>query len=465
MNNNLKKKLSLLLSAVMIFTMFSIAPFAFGDDLVAINSTNFPDNNFRRLIDETYNTNGDDYLSASERAATEMELSGLVRRADWITDKYNAINDIKGIEYFTNIETLHCGGIGLDSITPRSLPNLKWLNCSGNDLKTLDTMGCSKLQFLNCAANVLTDLRLPYSSNLTEIYCQTNLLTTLTLDGVFNLHTLRCDDNELTQLSLAASPNISVLNCSNNHLASIDLSRTAVTTATDYELGTQTIDVEAHLDGGAIIIPFADKGLTTSNYKGSDLDLYDDGSGFQYDQFVAYDVNNIKNGITYECYPMLDNAENMTVTLNIIRDFYQVDFYTDSSFTEKIGKSLVNSGGAATAPKIAQYPQCKIFDRWSSDITNVTEDKEVYIVWEDAHDYNYVVLADDHDTITVKCSYNDSTYTVSFISVVNTKEGDERFDKNIDVVKDGYINAKDFAALLKASNDKDPADNDIPWGQ
>lgn len=466
MNKDLKKRLSILLSVIMVLMLCNIAPFAFGDDLVAINSKNFPDYNFRQIIAEEYDTSNDGYLSASERNITVMKLSGLVEKADWIKNKTDAIDDITGIEFFTTLEELHCGGIGLDSINPKTIPNLKWLNCSGNDLTTLDTMGCSKLEFLNCAANYLTELRLPYTNNLTEIYCQINFIGSLNLEGVFNLKTLRCDNNELTELSFPNSSKISVLNCSNNHLASIDLSRTAITTATDYELGNQTIDVEAKLDGKAIIIPFANKGLTTSNYKGSTLDLYGDGEGFQFDQFVAYDVNHIKDGITYECYPMLDNAENMTVQLNIIRDFYQVDFYTDDSFTEKLSQCIVKSGENATAPVITQMPQCKAFDGWSSDVTNVTEDLEVYILWRDDHDYIPVSMAEDKDTITLNCSYNDSTYQVSFISIVNTKAGDERFDENIDVVKDGYINAKDYALLLKTIYDgKNPGDNDVVWGE
>jgi hypothetical protein len=227
------------------------------------------------------------------------------------------------------------------------------------------------------------------------------------------------------------------------------LSNTSLENVTEQQIGNQSIEATASLEYGKIIIPFSNKGLSNSNYVSSSLDNYDDESGFTGDSFVAYDVDEIKDGVSYECSTMIESSENMTVYITVLRNFYQVNFYTSDNLSERIDKSIVNSGEDATSPQITEAPQCKTFDSWSDDITNVTEDKNVYIVWKDSHSYVPTAIASDNDTITLTCKDCGASYTVSFISIVNSKTGDSNFDANIDVVNDGYINAKDYQKILK----------------
>ena len=446
MNRSLKKRLSFLLATVICLSMFNVAFTGFAEDLVAINDTNFPDAGFRELVSQNYDENSDGYLNEAERSSTYMTVSGMINTSETVT----SVKSLAGIEYFPNITVLRCGGIGLEELDVSRLIHMESLTCHGNSLTSLNLGSNYSLEFLNCSDNNISNLILPTSSATTTIYCYANSIKEIDLSRVPNLQELRCDQNELTSLDLNSSTKLQMLNCSSNHLSSLDLSKTAVTEATDYEIGDQNIDVEALLEDGKIIVPFNNKGvIINTNYRGCSLDVYGDGSCYEGDRFAANEVSQIKDGITYECYPMLTTAENMTVHINVIHDFRQVDFYTDDTLTDRIGYSVVNNGGTASAPEIVNTPQCKAFDRWSDDFSNVSADMQIYALWRDNHNYN-VKLNSDKDTVSVNCTNGDSDYQVSFLSIVNSKVGDSRFDANVDVVKDNCINAKDYSKLLNA---------------
>ncbi len=71
-------------------------------DDIAINETNFPDENFRRYVSEEIDANGNNVLSESEiLSTTEMNIS---RKWSYGDD----IENLKGIEFFTELERLDC---------------------------------------------------------------------------------------------------------------------------------------------------------------------------------------------------------------------------------------------------------------------------------------------------------------------------------------------------------------------
>lgn len=443
--NSMKKKLSILLALVMCMCAVTVAPLAFGDDLVQINATTFPDATFRRVIGDDFDFNGDGYLDAAERSITTMQLS---ERIDFDTEE---ILDLKGVELFTNLRVLRCGGIWLERLDVSALSELRELTCQGNMLESLDLSHNLRLETLNCLDNSLTSLILPSTSTLKKIDCRANFLESLDVTRLYGLTELICTQNELRGLNLSYNTALTTLDCSENHIPALDLSRTAIAQITNDQIGNQTIDSIATADYNRIIVPFNYPELNSANYRGCSLDMSNTGSCFQTNRFVVYDLEDIPDGyITYECYPQLENAENMTVKINVIRSCHQVEFYTDSTLSEKLESLFVNDGAGVTPPIITDTPQCKLFNSWSSDLTSINEDLTVYAQWSDNHRYAPVAMADDLDLITVGCVNGDSSYQVSFISIVNTKQGHDGFDDNIDVVDDGYINAKDYDVLLAA---------------
>lgn len=434
MNKRIKKCLSVLLATVLATGCLS-AVVAYADDNVEINEANFTDTNFRTYVSDKYDLDHNGYLSPEERNATIISLSN------------NDIKTLKGIEYFTSVEKLRIGNIKLEELDVSALKNLTDLTCQGNKLKTLDLTNNNKLQTLNCARNQLTTIEL-ISSSLLNLDCHSNKITSLDLSLVTNLQKLICYQNELSNIDLTANTKLQTLNCTYNHLTSLDLSKnTLLKDVTNAMIGNQTVSLKATFQGSTIFVPFTNHGLDTSNYVSSTLEDYGDGSGFNFESFVAYNVNEIDGGIVYYCNTKLAGSENMKVDVTVSRDFHQVDFYTDSEHTSLIGRAFANDGQSVTAPEIKNPPQCKALDTWSDSLDNVTEDKSVYANWKDAHTYSLSSFSGD--TATVKCSVCGDTFTLSFINAVNSKKGDEKYSSYLDVTKDGVINAKDYALLNK----------------
>ncbi|MGN0522201.1 MAG: hypothetical protein ACI4IQ_06145 [Eubacterium sp.] len=448
MKKSLKKSLALLVALVITSTCF----YAFADDLVAINDTTFPDPVFREVVSVNYDANGDGYLNTEERAVTTMTVNGMLEdlridETNTVVRADSVIKNLQGIEYFADtLKILRCGDIGLESLDISSLELLTSLSCNGNELTTLDLSHNFNLTDVRCQGNRLTSLDISGLNAIRILYCYTNNLTYLDVSNLISLEQLMCFNNQLESLVTVNNPLLSSLNCSNNHILSLDLSKnTALGIVTDYMIGDQTSTARARIADGKINITFlvdTVSYLTTSSLDTEETKAYT-GTGF-----VVDEVSDIADGIDYTYYVGLSSSEDMRVHLDIIRDFYQVNFYTADDLGERLSYSFVNTGQSAVAPDVPEPPQCKAFSSWSEDITNVTSDLDVYIVWADDHSYALTGFADSIATISCTAC-QDASYTVDFKTCINAKAGDSNYDEYIDVVDDGIINAKDFAQLNK----------------
>lgn len=440
MNKQIKKYLSLFLSVTLLLGCFSFAITSAAEDEIAIDSTNFSDPVFRRIVSSNYDINGDGYLNTQERNKSLISLSGMI-------DDGESIKTLKGIEFFADsLSVLRCGGIGLEELDVSALYNLTSLTCQGNALTELDVSANTKLITLNCATNMLEELNLGNLSSLQTLYCYVNCLKSIDVSQLVNLVSFRCDQNELTVLDVTNNTQLQDFACSMNHLTSLDLSHnTALSSATESSIGDQTASAVAHANGVEIVIPFE-----VDNYASVTSSSLDDGdfSGYSGGEFVTYSVDSLENGIDYTYSTQLAQSEDMTVHIDVTRDFYQVSFYTAQDYQQLIGRSFVNPGESANNPSAMPQPEtCKIFDRWSEDVSNVNSDMNVYIIWKDNHSYSLTNF--DNGTATISCSGGcGDTYTVEFMDCVNAKEGAANYCEYLDVVDDGYINAKDYARLI-----------------
>ena len=158
---------------------------------VAIDNTNFPDANFRTVV-ENFDTNKDSSLSDTEIAAVEA-----------IDCSRKGITNLKGIEYFTALRLLKCNRNQLTILDVDKNTALEKLYCSNNKLTSLDVSKNIALIALECYSNQLTSLDVSKSTALTELYCYNNQLTSLDVDKNTALETLYCYSNQLTSLDVS----------------------------------------------------------------------------------------------------------------------------------------------------------------------------------------------------------------------------------------------------------------------
>ncbi len=112
---------------------------------VRINEQNFPDAVFRAYIQENFDTNNDNTLTAEELAAvTKIDVNSM------------GISSLAGVEYFTELILLSCGDNNLTSLDISALTKLRVFDCSNNKLTALDVSNNTELTDLHIGENCLT---------------------------------------------------------------------------------------------------------------------------------------------------------------------------------------------------------------------------------------------------------------------------------------------------------------------
>lgn len=216
----------------------------------------------------TADANNDGQLSPQE-ALTVTSLKFGYKPDDQIPED-KKITDLKGLEYFLNLDSLdvnsqpvgssvksiegltklkylRIGYVGLSEINTSQMPELLDLRLFGNkDLHQIDLSNNKKLQELYCQDTKLTELDLTQLAELQKVLANRcklrkiiwgqhpklerielvkNQLTSLDLSNMPLLQELHADNNQLQSVQLKNLPSLQRLNLYQNHLKQIDLSQ------------------------------------------------------------------------------------------------------------------------------------------------------------------------------------------------------------------------------------------------
>ena len=208
---------SALLTLAMVFTFLPFNAFAAStaNPEIDFNSPefklNFPDAEFRNFLKGYCDTNNDGKL--------DVDIKSMK-----IPTSY-AIKSLKGIEFFEDLETLDCHGIGLTTLNVGKNFKLEELDCSGNQLKEYLPILSSGLKKLNCSNNKLTHMNLGIllGLNLEEVNCSNNKITNIVMDSVGELVKFDCSNNDLMALDVSQCFKLKELNCSGNQLMELNV--------------------------------------------------------------------------------------------------------------------------------------------------------------------------------------------------------------------------------------------------
>ena len=160
---------------------------------VTINSTNFPDANFRAYLMSEYPSG----------IITTAQLNA--RDSLYLYNK--GISNMKGVEYFTQLTYLNCYSNNLSSIDVSSNTKLKYINVGNNKLTSINVAANTALQQLYLQHNsfsssitvtdhsALRTLWVNENPNLTGLYCWRNNLTNFDVSGCTALQQLKCYNN------------------------------------------------------------------------------------------------------------------------------------------------------------------------------------------------------------------------------------------------------------------------------
>lgn len=181
-------------------------------------NVHIPDSNFKDYLlnNSSVNTNSDSEIQVSEATAFTGTLAF----------QFFLINDLTGIEAFTNLTILDCGDNNLTSLDLSANTALQQLYCYDNQLTSLNLSANTQLQALDCRDNQILNLDLSSNTELYYLQCTFNGMETLNVQNTA-LTTLRCYSNQLSSLDLSTNTALSTLLVYNNNLTELDLSSNA----------------------------------------------------------------------------------------------------------------------------------------------------------------------------------------------------------------------------------------------
>ena len=178
---------------------------------IAIDETNFPDENFRQYLLSQYYGEDGELTNLEIRAVTRMYLNDM------------SIRSLEGINAFTELKELYCEKNQLTELDVSGLTALEELSCGNNQLKSLNVSGCRSLTSLSSGNNRLTKLDVSKCTRLEQLGCRNNQLTTLDVRKCKNLFNFICDGNQLTELNVSGCSALEMLICQDNQLTELEL--------------------------------------------------------------------------------------------------------------------------------------------------------------------------------------------------------------------------------------------------
>ena len=224
---------------------------------IAINETNFPDENFRNwVLGQAYGT--DSVLTDEE-----------IEKVTGIAFYNENFHHLDGIGYFNELKTLTFSQCTVSSLDVSGLSKLEELQCSKCSLSAsgLNVSGCAALKSIVCYGNQLTSLDVSGCVALKSIDCSGNQLTSLDVSGCAALEELSCNNNQLTSLEVSGCAALKSISCYRNQLTSLDASGcTALVEINCYENNMEGAEMDAFIES----LPTVSDGMLRIIYGGED---------------------------------------------------------------------------------------------------------------------------------------------------------------------------------------------------
>ena len=281
---------------------FTLNVIVIPDGTIFINASNFPDAVFRDQVKWKI-ADGNDTLTAQQR--NQLQKLSLPQ----------GIKDLKGIEYFENLEKLDGLSVGLKYLDVTKNKKLKYLEVNTNQLEHLKVTENTGLEYLHCGSNHLTELDVTHNRSLSKLWCYNNQFKELDVSKNSDLVWLGCGSNSLTKLDVSKNPKLEMLLCADNQLTELDLSKNTALTELDcrgnhltsLELTSYINDTDFKADGNVydITIDRTDRTFDLSglpgNFKPEKVQQWNGGSVKSGTSILTVDKGVSQVTYTYDC--------------------------------------------------------------------------------------------------------------------------------------------------------------------
>lgn len=363
---------------------------------VSINVKNFPDSAFREYVRRTFDTDNNDVLSVAElEVATRIVITGNTQ-----------IKSVKGIEYFTYLETLYCWETSIESLDLTSNKRLTLINCAVNqNLITLNIMGLEELEILNLNVTGIKDLNLKSNKSLKILSAWETEIDELDVSSNSELESLDCSGTKITQLDLSQNKALIVLYVNDTDIKELDINANlALKQLKCDNTNINILDVSQHknLEGLACMnSPLAylnigdNKKLIYLNKTDSTVNLDVVGSSFNIKEaFKGIDPNNM----TMICGGDLDKETGIVSHYQVGAPIvYKYDCGTSGNGEEMMQVTLhlnVKKGDSLITlnKELSKTYDGQPIELNETDITVKGSSKPITILYEEKRENNWVKL-------------------------------------------------------------------------
>lgn len=195
----------------------SLFIFLLSSGLLFSQIINIPDPIFKsRLIEEGVDTNNDGEIQESEALArTSINVS--------VYGSGPKIENLEGIQYFTNLTGFSCAGNLLTNLDLSSLTSLISMNARNNQLVSINLNGLTQFESLWISNNLLESIDVSSLQNLRWLWCSNNQISNLDISSNLNLTAFWASDNQISTLNLLPLTLLEEIELNNNNLTDINV--------------------------------------------------------------------------------------------------------------------------------------------------------------------------------------------------------------------------------------------------
>lgn len=298
---------------------------------VSINSVNFPDELFRKVVRDRYDTDTDGVLSVDEiNKREEVNISN---------PSYQEIKSLKGIEYFHQLRNLNCSFSEVKELDISKNSNLYQLSISDTKIKTIDISNNTGLFMLNCSRTDIDKLDLSKNPRLSFLYCSYTKINKLNIENNQNLTNLHCFNTEIKGLDVSNNAKLDTLSCQNTPLAWLNIGTNNRLRDIDFAISDSnlTIQVPGETFDITKLYPGIDPSKITvlngAQLHGNIISNYKIGSPIEYE---------------YDCGSTLDGPKKLKVTLNPEKGDSRIEIAgkLDMEYSGKPVKPIIKKSGS-----------------------------------------------------------------------------------------------------------------------
>ena len=186
----------------------------FDPECLPIGYTFVPDDNFEQtLIEFGYDDVLDDsVLTSNIYNITELDIMN------------RNINNLTGIENFTNLEVLLCNGNNINNVDLSNNTLLTTLWLGNNYLNSIDLSNNILIEQLVMSHNQIRNINLEFNTSLKSIHFDHNDLSNIDVSNKLQLETLILASNRISYIDVSNNLSLKAIDVNYNQLTSLDLS-------------------------------------------------------------------------------------------------------------------------------------------------------------------------------------------------------------------------------------------------